>query len=309
VELFILILVIVLGVHIAVQVASRATRSAVVTSLSPLEALEAFEQCFIAKANHIDRGMGQVFVRSRLKKHAPTITAEARATDSGTEVDVWMSDFIVVYKWGIPLGKYHAGWALRKQFKYLRRLRALDSPPEAGGSHAASEAGRPERAPREPENFNDPHLDDASWLSAGESRYDTLVRSHFGSPDTIAAGGMQRSQLGDPAAALFFFQKSIDTLHSIYVAGFGDRSPADWSRQPSDRDLGIVDAYLQELRRVCALRPGAPVKDSVIEVTHRLRTISSTFARYGVDDTGYRDRLTTLGQLAPDIDVSGVLWN
>ncbi len=165
------------------------------------------------------------------------------------------------------------------------------------------------KAPREPKDFNDPLLDDASWIRAGENRYDVLVRNHYGSPDTIAAGGMQRSRLGDPAAALYFFQKAIDTLHSIYVAGFGDGSPAGWSREPSSRDLGIVDAYLQALGQVRALRPGAPVRDSVVEVTHRLRTISSTFGRYGLDDSAYRDRLTTLGQLAPDIDVSGVFWS
>jgi hypothetical protein len=102
------------------------------TSLSPQEALEVFEQCFIAKANQIDRGMGQVLVRSRLKVKAPTITAEARSVDGGTRVDVWMSDFIVAYKGFIPLGKYHAGWALRKQFKYLRRLRALEATPQEG---------------------------------------------------------------------------------------------------------------------------------------------------------------------------------
>lgn len=127
--LVILILLIIPGSYIAVQVASGRTRSAM-TSLSPHEALEVFEQCFIAKANHIDRAVGQVLVKSRLKRHAPTITAEARAADGGTEVAVWMSDFVVAYRWNIPLGKYHAGWALRKQFKYLRRLRALEVAPQ-----------------------------------------------------------------------------------------------------------------------------------------------------------------------------------
>jgi hypothetical protein len=163
------------------------------------------------------------------------------------------------------------------------------------------------KAPRQPENFNDPLLDDASWLSSGESRYSTLVRNHYGSPDTIAAGGAQRIQQGDPAAALFFFQKSIDTLHSIYVASSG--GPAEWRRQPSNRDLDIVDAYLQALGQVRGLRPGAPVKESVVEVTHRLRTISSAFKRYGIDATAYLERLGTLGQLAPDVDVSGVFWS
>jgi hypothetical protein len=163
------------------------------------------------------------------------------------------------------------------------------------------------KAPRQPESFNDPLLDDASWLSSGESRYSTLARNHYGSPDTIAAGGTQRIQQGDPAAALFFFQKSIDTLHSIYVASSG--GPAEWRRQPSNRDLGITDAYLQALRQVRELRPGAPVKESVVEVTHRLRTISSAFERNGIGAAAYLERLDSLGKLAPDVDVSGVFWS
>ena len=162
------------------------------------------------------------------------------------------------------------------------------------------------KTPREPENFNDPLLDDASWVRAGESRYNALVRDHFGSPDTLAAGGVQRSEQGDPVAAMFFFQKAIDTLHSIYVCGMGDPSPAGWSRQPSNRDIGIVDSFLQALGQVRSLRPGAPVDGTVTEVTHRLRTISNAFKRYGLDDTPYLGRLDRLEQLAPDVDVSGV---
>ena len=127
----ILALILGLGLLVAVQVASGRTRSAM-TSLSPHEALEVFEQCFVAKANHIDRGVGQVLVRSRLKMHAPTLTAAARTVEGGTEVSVWMSDFVVLRYRGIPLGKYHAGWALRKQFKYLRRLRTLEAAPQGG---------------------------------------------------------------------------------------------------------------------------------------------------------------------------------
>ena len=44
----------------------------------------------------------------------------------------------------------------------------------------------------------------------------------------------------------------------------------------------------------------------MVEVTRRLRTISNTFKRYGIDETSYVGRLNTLGQLAPDIDVSVV---
>ena len=165
------------------------------------------------------------------------------------------------------------------------------------------------RATREPANFNDPLLDDSAWLSAGDARFGQLVRNHYGSPDTIAAGGDQRVQLQDPSAALFFYQKAIDTLHSIYVCGFNDTGPGSWGRQPSGRDSTIVDRYLSTLRNVRSLRPGAPVKGSVVEVTHRLRTISSQFKRYGLDPTPYLTRLDTLAEIAPDVDVSGVFWS
>ncbi|HSL73891.1 MAG TPA: hypothetical protein VK853_05475 [Ilumatobacteraceae bacterium] len=165
------------------------------------------------------------------------------------------------------------------------------------------------RKPRVPPNYNDPALDDGAWLRAGEGRYSSLIPNHYGSPDTIAAGGAQRLQQDDPAAALFFFQKSIDTLHSIYVCGFNDTGPASWSRQPSSRDLEIADQYLQTLRTVRALRPAAPVKESVTEVTHRLRTISTKFDRYGLSAEPYRDRLAVLGEIAQDVDVSGVFWS
>jgi hypothetical protein len=85
--------------------------------------------------------------------------------------------------------------------------------------------------------------------------------------------------------------------------------PGNWSRQPSGRDLSIVDHYLDTLRMVRTVRPGAPVKESVVEVTHRLRTISTCFDGHGLDGSPYRMRLDQLSEIAPDVDVSGVLWN
>ena len=160
-----------------------------------------------------------------------------------------------------------------------------------------------------PVDLNDPLLDDASWLSAGHARFDALVPKYYGSPDSIAAGGKQRHELGDPDAALFFFQRAIDTLHTVYVASSGESGPDGWPRRPSSRDLCIVDAYLNALSEVRALRPTAPVRDSVVEVTHRLRTIASTFKRYGLDQTPYLGRLDALADLAPDVDVGGVFWS
>jgi len=45
------------------------------------------------------------------------------------------------------------------------------------------------------------------------ARHDRLISNHYGSLDTIAAGGDQRFQQDDPASALFFYQKAIDTHH------------------------------------------------------------------------------------------------
>jgi len=165
------------------------------------------------------------------------------------------------------------------------------------------------RASREPANYNDPLLDDGAWLAAGEARYDRLISNHYGSPDTIAAGGDQRLQQDDSGSALFFYQKAIDTLHSIYVCGINDSGPSSWSRQPSPRDQTILEHYLAALRNVRAVRPAAPVNASVTEVTHRLRTISSRFTVCGLDPYPYVRSLDALGEIAPDIDVSGVFWS
>lgn len=165
------------------------------------------------------------------------------------------------------------------------------------------------RAAHEKIDYDDPAVDDGSWLMAGEDRYRSLISNHYGSPDTIAAGGDRRLVAGDLASALFFFQKAIDTLHSIYVCGFSDTGPASWRRQPSERDLAIVDRYLKTLREVRAIRPGAPVSGSVSEVTHRMRTVFTQFKRYDLGGDQYIARLGELARIAPDVDVSGVFWS
>lgn len=164
-------------------------------------------------------------------------------------------------------------------------------------------------APKTQVDYNDPLLDDARWMSAGEGRYRDAVSKYYGSPDTIAAGGTERMGQGDPAAALFFYQKAIDTMHSNYVFLSQGSSPAEWRRQPSPVDLSIIDGYLGALSRVREVRPGAVVTGSVQEVTHRLRTISSFLDRNGLDPQPYLDRLDRLAQTAPDVDVSQILWN
>src|SRR4051794_37268002 len=99
------------------------------------------------------------------------------------------------------------------------------------------------RTSRAPADHDDPEVDDAMWISGAEQRYKNSVARHYGSPDTISAGGDERLRADDPACALFFYQKAIDALHSIYVGGVGD--PGGWSRRPSSDDAVIVDNYLQ----------------------------------------------------------------
>lgn len=156
---------------------------------------------------------------------------------------------------------------------------------------------------RKREHFeDDPNLPDDQWLAAGRRRYDDLIGNHYGSPETIAAGGTRREDLGDIAASLFFYQKAIDLLHTLYV------SSAMGSRQPGDRDRPIIDGYLETLADVRARRSGAPVADSVREVTHRLRTISSACQNAGLDAILYVAALDRLGRDNPDVNVDDVLW-
>lgn len=75
------------------------------------------------------------------------------------------------------------------------------------------------RESNQPTDYNDPSLDDGSWIGGAEDRFGSLIANHYGSPDAIAAGGDQRIQLSDPACALYFYQKAIDTLHSFCAAG------------------------------------------------------------------------------------------
>lgn len=165
------------------------------------------------------------------------------------------------------------------------------------------------RRAKQEENFDDPLLDDGQWLRGGEDRYDRLISNHYGSPDTIAHGGDLRKQRDDYSAALYFYQKAVDTMHSIYVCGSNDRGPGSWSRRPGPADMSIVDRYIQTLQWARTSHPNAPLSVSVKEVTHRLRTISTAFGRWGLNPEPWQQRLALLGATTPDIDVSDVFWS
>lgn len=250
-------------------------------------------------------GPGDINMRRRGYKGGITMSIDIQPLpDGGSRVDMWASHYL-----GYLLLANFAGVVNRRKKAIGRML--TESVSQQGLSDGNDQASLPQSDPQSSRplvNQDDPAQDDASWLSSAENRYKSSVSNHFGSPDTIAAGGDQSMRGRDPACALFFYQEAIDTLHSIYVCGFNDTGPGSWSRQPSEWDLSIIDRYFEALSSVRALRPGAPVEQSVMEVTHRMRAISTQFRSYGLDASSYLARLDQLARLAPDVDVAGVFW-
>jgi len=160
---------------------------------------------------------------------------------------------------------------------------------------------RPAKEPR-PVPIGDTRMLDGDWLTAGARRYEALLPQIGPSADAAMAAGITRQRCGDPAAALFFYQKAIDLLHADYILhDIGEHSPTPADQAPIDRFLGVL-ALIREQR------PGAPITASVLEVTHRLRTITTACKDAGLDPTRYLDALDRLESIAPDIDVSGIYW-
>ena len=147
-----------------------------------------------------------------------------------------------------------------------------------------------------------PHIDgsksDTDWLSASEDRYKSTMRNHAGSPETFASAGSQASENQEPGVALFYYQKAIDLLHTLY-----DQFQR---RQPSPADAPIIEGYLRTLRSVLDVHPNADVSASVREVTHRLRVISSSCERVGYASSLYRDALLELPLIAPGVSLEGL---
>src|SRR5690242_8049668 len=63
----------------------------------------------------------------------------------------------------------------------------------------------------------DNSLPDDEWLARSEARYKEMVQHRWGSPETVAQGGKVCYGYGDFGTALFFYQKSIDMLHTNYL--------------------------------------------------------------------------------------------
>lgn len=143
---------------------------------------------------------------------------------------------------------------------------------------------------------------DSDWLSRSSAVFSDTIEPYYGSPETMADGGKAAYAEQSFGVALFFFQKSIDMLHTAY--GFSNME----SRQPSPADAHIVDGYLSALGASRASHPDADYSASVREVTHRLRSISAECERVGASPDLYRNALERIAREAPEVDVSDVLW-
>jgi hypothetical protein len=81
------------------------------------------------------------------------------------------------------------------------------------------------------------------------------------------------------------------------------------NRQPSPADAWLVNGLVASLGVTRELLPQLDVSAQVREATHRLRTISSAVENAGGSSVLYRNALDEIARLAPDVDVSDVLWS
>lgn len=147
----------------------------------------------------------------------------------------------------------------------------------------------------------DHSLPDAEWLVRSKARFEQMIGNYLGSCETIAQGGKERYGYGDFGTALFFYQKSIDILHSMY--DFGQMR----NRRPSPDDVWIIDGYTSSLGASLSMHPNAPVDNSVREVTHRLRTIATACEQVGLPSQLYREALKLMAQYAPHVKLDDIL--
>lgn len=139
----------------------------------------------------------------------------------------------------------------------------------------------------------DPSLPDAQWFAVSQDIYDRAWRRHLGSPETFADAGSEHYGNQNFGVAMLFFCKAIDLLHTLYL------SSGMSTRQPAARDLAITSGFISSLGASLSLHPAAPAADSVREVTHRLRTISSVCKRAGVPAELYLNALREIAIAAP----------
>jgi hypothetical protein len=172
------------------------------------------------------------------------------------------------------------------------------------GIFSRRKAGEPgqDKSVAAPVEQVDPSLSDADWFALSADIYERTWRDHLGSPETFADAGRAHYGNQNFAVAMLFFRKAIDLLHTLYT------SSEMSARQPSARDLAITSGFASSLGAALAMHPASPVADSVREVTHRLRTISSACKRAGLPAELYLNALQEIGIAAPGVMVDDIPW-
>ena len=92
---------------------------------------------------------------------------------------------------------------------------------------------------------------DQQWLVAGHDRFDRTKGRHFGSPETMAAGGDAATRNGDTAAAVFFYAKAIDIAQTWSTSKPGERS--------TEQDERLFAVYVSALEDIKQERPDADI--------------------------------------------------
>jgi hypothetical protein len=162
-------------------------------------------------------------------------------------------------------------------------------------------ASAPQRTRTSVLDIVDLSLPDDEWFSVSEKVYERTWRDHLGSPETFAEAGGNHYGHQNFGVALLFFRKAIDLMHTLYTGGMS-------RRQPSARDFAITSQFVSSLGATLAMHPAAPVDESVREVTHRLRTISSACKRAGLPADLYLNALQEIASASPNVRVDDVLW-
>lgn len=147
----------------------------------------------------------------------------------------------------------------------------------------------------------EPSLPDDEWFTVSEEVYGQTWRDHTGSPESFAEAGSDHYGHQNFGVALLFFRKAIDLMHTLYTGGMS-------RRQPSPRDFSTTSQFVSSLGATLALHPAASVDESVREVTHRLRTISSACKRAGLPAELYLNALQEIASASPNVRVDDILW-
>jgi hypothetical protein len=143
---------------------------------------------------------------------------------------------------------------------------------------------------------------DRDWLAAGWKRFDSGKGQHFGSPETMSAGGIQALQQGDAAAAVFYFAKAID----IAQTWLGDSNPP--YRRTLEQNVRLFGLYVDTIARIRAEYPDADlIGDWVNEngryTANMMRAVAIDMYRSGQDvaelDAAINRFLTVTGMPVP----------